>query len=115
MSTRATVHFQQNNETVAIIYRHGDGDVIEKDLKAFFAEVKRQTPDTRFHDASYLAAKWVVHEAGKTQRTEGAPLDFLSVGVVMSDPQDIQYRYLVKCDAGAEPTVEVHDLIAGRV
>jgi hypothetical protein len=111
MSTRSTTHFQDGDREVAIIYRHSDGypGAAGADLLKFFDEVQRQTSDTRFDDPSYLAAKYVVFLAGQFAHTYGKlpngeygytksePLDFLSVGVLMSDPSDIEYRYRVDC------------------
>lgn len=119
MSTRATIHFvdAKGAKPTAIVYRHGDGypDGLGKDLEKFFADVKTQCSKgmggTRFSDASYLAAKWVVwdahqmsqysyevHKGGKAKM-----LDFLSVGIVNADPGDIEYRYTVICDGNGDP------------
>jgi hypothetical protein len=112
MSTRATVHFTyaDENKPTAIVYRHSDGypEGLGKDLEKFFDAVEAQTSDTRFDDPSYLAAKFVVWQADQytvkydrsspePKETKGNMLDFLSVGIVMSDPGDIEYRYTVKC------------------
>lgn len=111
MSTRATIHFQEKGQDIAIVYRHGDGYPagLGKDLKSFFKEVSKQTRDTRFGDASYLAAKWIVWDADQIrqglERTN--PLDFLSVGITMQDPGDIDYRYLVNCANDKPPKVKV--------
>ena len=111
MSTRATVHFQTEGETRAIVYRHGDGypDGLGKDLDTFLGEVSKLA-DSRFNDASYLAAKWVVWDSqnrGSHGNATTTTLDFLSVGIVLRDPSDIDYRYLVKCDGGSgKPAVE---------
>lgn len=117
MSTRATIHFcdPESKKPTAIIYRHWDGypDGLGKDLKQFIEEVRANVPDNRFHDPAYLAAKWVVWDAGqmaavatKWKNPNGGarhPLNFLSVGVVDADPGDIEYRYKVVCDG--KPTV----------
>jgi hypothetical protein len=101
MSTRSTVHFQQSwgsePVTEAIIYRHSDGypSVAGADIFRFFTEVQNQTTDTRFTDASYLAAKYVVWLAGEFRGNN--PLDFLSVGVCAADPGDIAFRYIIDC------------------
>jgi len=114
MSTRATVHFcYSNKHPEAIIYRHSDGypEGLGKDLETFFDDVKAQTNDTRFTDPCYLAAKFVVWQADKyavkydwsakePKATKANMLDFLSVGVVMKDPGDIEYRYIVACKDG---------------
>jgi Flp pilus assembly protein protease CpaA len=74
-------------------------------LQAPFADVEAQTRDTRFNDPSYLAAKLVVwldrfsvhYEPTDNgwEQVKGEKLDFLSVGVVLEDPGDIEYRYVV--------------------
>lgn len=109
MSTRATVHFQEGGETLAIVYRHYDGQPdnsgLAYDLGRFFKEVQRHTDDTRFNDASYLAAKFVVWQA--TEYKGNGALDFLGIGVVLEDPEDIAFRYLVACDSSDTPSVVV--------
>ena len=94
----------------AIIYRHGDGypEGAGVDLKRFFKECAT-LPDTRFNDPPYLAAKYVVWLANefnwtydfkgeKMERIRPASrLEFLSVGICMEDPGDIEYRYTVSC------------------
>lgn len=117
MSTRATIHFCDTgcNKPTAIIYRHGDGypDGLGKDLAQFVEDVKAQTQDRRFDDASYLAAKWVVWDANYHatmgfgddgwKKGEPKPLDFLGVGIVDDDPGDIEHRYTVIADG--KPTI----------
>ena len=114
MSTRATIHFQHSNEQdEAIIYRHCDGypEGLGKDLQSFFADVQAQTKDTRFNDPSYLAAKFVVWQAGEyTKEPKRLPLDFLSLGAVKEDPGDIEYRYLVKCKGSTVPEVKCEEV-----
>ena len=97
----------------AKIYRHGDGypDGLGKDLQLFLDHVKATLKDTRFNDASYLAAKWVVWDAGRMAKYQSYdcktdeylpvtnPLNFLSVGIMMEDPGDIEYSYDVICTA----------------
>ena len=119
MGTRATVHFRgpwnvgagpfdSSQNPKAIVYRHFDGNPsgLGEDLRKFFAEVITQTKDTRFTDPSYLAAKFVVWQAGEyaeedykngqwVKRDPPRPLDFRSVGVVLEDPDDIEFRYHV--------------------
>ena len=103
MSTRATVHFRYMGKTAAIVYRHNDGypEGLGQDLQSFLDYVKEWIPDNRFSDPSYLAAKWVVWDAKKhdnADKPNSYDLDFLSVGVVMQDPGDINYRYYVDCN-----------------
>lgn len=120
MSTRCSIHFTYDAETYANVYRHSDGYPagILPDLNRFFADVEEQCKDApRFNDPSYLAAKFVVWQAGKyarrlnprTFKEEPAPpLAFLGVGVQTEDPGDIAYRYRVDCHVrvnGARPTV----------
>jgi hypothetical protein len=96
------------------------------DLETFFADVEAHTGDTRFTDPSYLAAKWVVWLAAMfakpydwSKQSEkdayrehldatGCSLAFISVGVLHSEPSDIQHRYFVDCsnlDGDGRPTV----------
>ncbi len=103
MSTRATIHFllDGSDESRAVIYRHGDGDGLGAELSLFLDELQANLSDTRFNDPSYLAAKWVVWDASRHHLPNALHLcDFLSVGVVLTDPPDIAYRYLVICGAG---------------
>ena len=113
MSTRATVHFKNWGKTQAIIYRHSDGyptkGGLKDDLKKFLKEIKDNLEDNRFDDACYLAAKFVVWQAAEyvasgekysfnRKMTPFHKCDFLSIGVMMDDPGDIEYRYTVDCD-----------------
>lgn len=104
MSTRAVVKFCHGKQVHAIIYRHCDGypEGLGEDLKGFFSYVRDNVPDTRFGDASYLAAKWVVCDSQRDrclcEPSKAFTLRFLGVGVVMREPSDIEYRYIVDCD-----------------
>lgn len=114
MSTRSTTHFldsELSKKPTAIIYRHSDGypEGAGADLLAF-VERCALLPDSRFTDASYLAAKYVVYLAemfavnynhnipGSDPTPKAERLDFLSVGVCNADPGDIEYCYHVICD-----------------
>lgn len=121
MSTRSTTHFiwRDAEKVEAIVYRHSDGypKGAGTDIYKFFEDVKAQVShgDTRFEDPTYLAAKYVVWLArmfastwvsrdeennvkpGFISHANERPMDFLSVGVCMSDPGDIEYRYIVDC------------------
>jgi hypothetical protein len=104
MSTRACVHFCRNEESEAdaIIYCHGDGypDGLGKDLQIFLKEVKENVKDNRFHDAEYLAAKFVVWQAKQNaEYGNGHYLDFISLGIAKEDHGDIDYRYRVICNS----------------
>lgn len=114
MSTRSVTNFCYGKTVVAKIYRHPDGypSSMLPDLKQFFEDVKAQTKDTRFTDANYLAAKWVVwlaklftqdydfttRDPVRRDHFKERPLDFISVGVVMENPGDIEYEYFVDCE-----------------
>jgi hypothetical protein len=108
MSTRCSVHFtdEGSDRVQANVYRHYDGDpeTAQADLAQFFRDVQAQTPDTRFSDASYLAAKYVVWQAGQYARVPGE-LEFTGVGVQVNDPLDIDYVHTVECRAGGLPVV----------
>src|ERR1035437_2348855 len=116
MSTRSTTHFIYTEKETgkrflgAIIYRHSDGYPKGAGVDLFkFLGRCRKLDDSRFTDPSYLASRYVVFlgemfaadsnsvGTGKgrkyvyTPRTER--LNFISVGVMMSDPFDIEYRY----------------------
>lgn len=131
MSTRCVINFSDGpTRLVAKVYRHCDGypdgdSGILADLQRFFADVESQTNDTRFDDAAYLAAKYVVWQAsrnaytynlvnGKMRRVKAKPLDFLSVGILVADPGDIEYVYTVDCDrhdASGRPVVTHRRLV----
>ena len=133
MSTRSTTHFINSSHEYGgpvIVYRHSDGypSGAGADIQEFFKAVEAQTTDTRFNEASYLAAKYVVYLAGSfaemaaTDWTTGKigtvkPLNFLSVGVMDADPMDIEYRYTVdtgKMDSNGLPTVTVQECFWGE-
>ncbi len=112
MSTRCVINFNYGSNVIAKVYRHNDGypEGVLPDLESFFKDVKSQTVDTRFSDPSYLAARFVVWQAdqhvevGKSMARDydyygqpGGMLDFLGVGVVQEDPEDIEYAYFVDC------------------
>ena len=97
MSTRATVHFQQNGTTKAIVYRHRDGypEGLGLDVESFVHGLPAQTR----YDPAFLAARFVVSQARQHGRGAG-------LGIMMNDPDDIEYRYLVHCDGAEKPEVE---------
>jgi len=101
MATHANVHFTENGQPMANVYVNSDGypdsptGMIAR-LEQFFADVEDQTSETRFLEASYLAAKYVVWMAGRTA-TEGKPLEFRGVGVAVADAADGSYVYRVEC------------------
>lgn len=108
MGTRSTTHFKYKDKTEAIIYRHWDGypEGAGADILNFIEECSKLN-DSRFNDPCYLAARYVVFLAkkftrdykevnGRLEEIENpSPLSFLSVGVVMADPGDIEYRYVI--------------------
>jgi hypothetical protein len=111
MSTSAIIQFTDNDGDEAYIYRHSDGypdsdDGVLADLQKFFRAVKEQTSDTRFNQPSYLAAKFVVWQAG--QNSVPGSLAFLSVGIVSKETGWGEYIYTVNCakmDKNKFPTV----------
>jgi len=138
MSTRSTTWLVQESapfaplegqalEQYAVearIYRHSDGypEGHGADLRRFFHAVESQTSDTRYGDASYLAAKLVVHLARAfasaptivdgqyeyVSHADSRPLDFLSLGICSQDPGDIEYVYVLDCgnpDEAGRPSV----------
>ena len=76
-------------------------------MQKFFEAVKADTQGTRFDQADYLAAKFVVWQAEKNRN--GKPLDFLGLGIITKDPGDIAYIWTGTCcadqDKSALPTV----------
>lgn len=126
MSTRCCINFCEGKTIFAKVYRHSDGypEGVKPDLQEFFETVEKQTKDTRFDDPTYLAAKYVVWQAiqyaggykmignefTKVPASMDNYLDFLSVGVMLENPGDIEYEYFVNCgakDKNGRPTVKV--------
>ena len=113
MSTRACVHFcDADKSTAAIIYRHSDGypDGLGEDLISFFKEVKDNVKDTRFDDPYYLAAKFVVWQAKQYASEDKHYLDFLSIGIMLQDACDINYRYRVICSNKDMPEIIIEEV-----
>ena len=120
MSTRCNIHFVEDGDIVANIYRHSDGypdgfHGVPAFMERFFTAVEEQCHgDNRFNCAEYLAVKFIVFNVAEIQRphremgkTPG-PLDFLSLGVTNQDHGDIEFVYTVECDkldAEGRPTV----------
>lgn len=98
MSTRATVHFRRNGTTRAIVYRHSDGypEGLGDDLRMFLEE---PSSHPRFDSPTFLAARFVVWQETRNPGT--------GIGVVLNDPSDIEYRYLVECDGPGIPEIKV--------
>lgn len=127
MSTRSTTHFVEHGHTRAIVYRHSDGypEGHGADLRQFFDAIEAQTADHRYDDPSYLAAKLVVWLADRFARRydtatgewiRSEPLDFLSVGVCLTDPGDIEYLYEIDCGvlgADGRPEVRCYETAGG--
>ena len=100
MGTRSTTHFREKDGiTEAIVYQHWDGypEGAGTDILKFLMEIKQNVRDTRFFDASYLAARYVVFLGNKFRDENKNLLDFTSVGICLKDPGDIAYRYVVEC------------------
>ncbi len=124
MSTRSTIHFHYSESAKAssIIYRHSDGypEAMGPDLNRFLDELQASIPDNRFTDPCYLAAKYVVWQAKEyaqnydfsknpVEKVPSHYLDFLSVGIMLVDPDDIEYRWHIYCDS-KRPIVKYDDL-----
>lgn len=99
MSTKATVAFTSHDgEVLAAVYVHNAGSLTPETFAGFFATVARdcgpEPHDLRFHDPSYLAAKFVVWSAGT------ASMAFQGVGVITA-PERIHAhrRFTVRCHA----------------
>jgi hypothetical protein len=104
MATRSQVKFSEGGAVAANVYVHwdgypdGEGGRLNQ-LKQFFTEVKNQCGDTRFNDAEYLAAKYIVWYAISNCTDENPnPLNFGGIGPCLEDHGDIEYIYLVDCD-----------------
>lgn len=107
-------HHGDKQNPSAVVYGHWAGDNPDdatETLNSFFDAVEKKTTDTRFGDASYLAAKYVVFLAGQYAHDKNKPLDFLSVGVVRNaqdcGPECIAY---VDCSStnGSRPTISFY-------
>ena len=108
MSTSCTVKFAPYGGTV---YKHWDGYPSEMEplLERFFDTVEEETQDTRFNDAPYLAARFVVFLANEYRREGAGQMDFLSVGITDGTNQGEEYTYTVKCVGGGKrPEVSVY-------
>ena len=105
MGTRSVIGFHGGKASEApdaLIYRHSDGypdgpDGVPADFVRFLAATLEQTTDTRFSDATMLAARFVVWQAGEFARDKATPLDFLSVRIVRDVPGDVAYLYAGEC------------------
>ena len=113
MSTRCNIHFKGWEEIRSNIYRHSDGypdgeHGVPACLQRFFEELEAQTADRRYSDPEYLAAKFLVWQAGQYASDLEKPLEFLSVSPCIEDHGDIEYVYTVDCDnldQAGRPTV----------
>lgn len=103
MATRSQVKFAERGKVYANIYVHFDGYPDGEmgrlaELKRFFADVKDQCKDTRFNDAEYLAAKYIVWKALQECTDENPnPLNFSGIGPCLEDHGDVEFIYLVDC------------------
>lgn len=126
MSTRCNIHFNHGRSVHANIYRHSDGypgkiengEPVEygvlQDLLEFFRLLKAEVRDTRFGQAEYLAAKFLVWQSQKLVKYETYgelengewgydeskehPLQFLGVSPCTQDHGDIEFIYEINCD-----------------
>ena len=127
--TRAILFFCHGTDKEAAIYINGDGYPDDKfgvhqTFARFFTENEKQTKGTdygtRFEDASYLAARYIVWQSIENRLdyarhpNDGWPTDrplgFISLGIVPIDREnsDIDYIYTIDCDnrdANGFPTV----------
>jgi hypothetical protein len=117
MGTPALVKFGDSVDDVdGAVYVHWDGDMVKETFGDFLNELEANVSDTRFDDAPYLGAKYLVWQAKRHAITfdwnaensikEKHYLDFLSVG--LCDPNrdyGQQYTYLITCDP-EKPTIE---------
>ena len=127
MSTRCTVHFKDSfcgPHGHAIVYRHSDGypEGAGIDLQKFLDTIKENLSDTRFDDPSFLAARYIVwladqfREYGTSyccKKNEPHQLGFISVGVCMEDPEDIEFRYEVTCRNLLMPEIKCFSIDKG--
>jgi hypothetical protein len=59
MGDRGMIHFKQYDQTEAAVYTHYCGSEADQILAEFFAANEAAGSDTRYDDASYLAARFV--------------------------------------------------------
>ncbi len=109
MSTSATINFMDGTTVKARVYRHFDGYDIETDLQRFLDAVAKQCPgDTRFDDAEYLAAKYVVWQAGEYAKDKTKPLVFNGVGVLNPYAEyGTEFTATVHCDSEDRPEITI--------
>jgi len=117
MSTRCVINFGEGSQgREAKIYRHCDGypdgeHGVVNCLRRFCDDVEAQTGDHRYGDPSYLAAKFVVWQARENASDPEKPLDFISLGVIKTNPGDIEYEYFVFLEDGHKrPSVRIRDI-----
>jgi hypothetical protein len=108
MSTSCKVHFKaEGDNEISTIYIHADGyphgtnGMLSK-LERFLNDVEEQCVDTRFHDPSYLAAKFVVWSAFdgvvELSKAFSNPLNFLGIGVIPYNSDiAVHHEYFVIC------------------
>ena len=110
MSTKGMVSFlAADGTTVAAVYLHNAGHDVEAELKRFLGAVAEavavETPvevrRTRFHDPSYLAARYIVWR-------EGGEILVQSIGVIIPGQVHVNREFNVFCHA--EPTLTLPDV-----
>lgn len=63
MGDRGMIHFKEHGEVEAAVYTHWFGSSVDSEMVQFFEYVEdRWGTDTRYDDASYLAARFVGYE-----------------------------------------------------
>lgn len=61
MGDRGMIHFKEFDRTEAAIYTHWCGSQVDKVMAEFFQANEAAGSDTRYDDAPYLAARFLLH------------------------------------------------------
>lgn len=111
----------------ARVLKHWDGhpNTMMENIRTFFATIQKTTDngDTRFDDASMLAARYVaflgrMYERNYSYTTEEVtykPMAFNSVRILQEDALDAEFRYTIFCNYpdrpfGSLPMVKIESL-----
>lgn len=104
MSTPASVTFTQGGKAVGSVYLHWDGypENVLPLLDGFFGAIQVEASnDTRFYDASYLAARFVYYFG----RMQDKGLNYTGIGLMLPGSVGVDYEYTVDCTGDWKPTV----------
>lgn len=72
MGDRGMIHFKQYDKVEAAVYTHYFGSSVDAEMVQFFEFVEdRWGKDTRYDDASYLAARFVGYQMADNDRGLG--------------------------------------------